>query len=385
MALTKFSTRALILVGIFMLCYVNGAFSSGYSQCGKGESTLKAVSMLFRHGDRSPAVPYPLDPYRNYPWPGGYGALSPKGAEQLFTSGLAKSTRYSSLLSVNCDPNEANTVDLHKILVLSSSVQRCVDSVTNFLNGFIGVDWPSSLINVIPLLEDEMLAVPGKWCPKHIKTIITGPKLNDPEFKKIIDFESREGLELLVYLQKNTGLPIFWSTIITFLEDVLSVEKNNNLELPAWTDSVYEQYLVPLTLVVFDAWGSSEYMKIRSSALFKDITSRFDSLITGSAEQNILLYSAHDATIAGMLHFLGIRDQTVGKPAYGASLNLELHENSEIQDDYEVKLFYFTSYGDENPIEISIPNCATPCPYEQFKLNIQPSIVDDYDGACKLL
>lgn len=122
------------------------------------------------------------------------------------------------------------------------------------------------------------------------------------------------------------------------IEDVLLIEKDNNLELPAWTDSVFEQYLVPLTSIIFDLWGSSQYMKIRSSTLFKDMTDRLDNLIAESDEQNILLYSAHDATVGGMLHFLGIRDQTVARPSYGASLNLELHENSNIEDDFEVKV-----------------------------------------------
>lgn len=51
-----------------------------------------------------------------------------------------------------------------------------------------------------------MLAVPGKSCPKYVKIIITGPPLDDPEFKKIIDFESAEGKEFLAHIEKNTGL-----------------------------------------------------------------------------------------------------------------------------------------------------------------------------------
>lgn len=84
-------------------------------------------------------------------------------------------------------------------------------------------------------------------------------------------------------------------------------------------------------------------MKIRSSALFKDMTNRFDNLITGSAHQDILLYSAHDATIGGMLYLLGIRDQIPVMPAYGSSFNLELHENAEIENDYEVKVIRSSS------------------------------------------
>lgn len=79
-----------------------------------------------------------------------------RGFNELFGSGLIKSTRYSSLLSINCDTDATCTMDLDKILVLSSAIQRCVDSVQSFLNGFVRVDWPSSLVNVIPQDQDEV-------------------------------------------------------------------------------------------------------------------------------------------------------------------------------------------------------------------------------------
>lgn len=72
------------------------------------------------------------------------------------------------------------------------------------------------------------------------------------------------------------------------------------------------------------------------------MTNRFDNLIEGFDEQNIVLYSAHDVTLNGMLHLLGIRDQADARPPYGASLNLELHENSKIKSDYEVKVSGYT-------------------------------------------
>lgn len=34
------------------------------------------VSQLFRHGDRTPTETYLTDPYKNYTWPGGWGALT---------------------------------------------------------------------------------------------------------------------------------------------------------------------------------------------------------------------------------------------------------------------------------------------------------------------
>lgn len=132
------------------------------------------------------------------------------------------------------------------------------------------------------------------------------------------------------------------------MEDTLSVQKDNNLELPAWTEPVHEPYLKPISHIVFDSLTSAYLMKIRSSILFKDMMIRFDNLITGSANQNIILYSAHDVTIAGMLHLFGVRDQIPVMPGYGSALNLELHENSEIDHDYEVKVIDCISSNTNN-------------------------------------
>lgn len=46
----------------------------------------------------------------------------------------------------------------------------------------------------------------GKPWPNYDDTLTTGMSLDHPEFKKIIDFESTEGQELIDYLQNNTGL-----------------------------------------------------------------------------------------------------------------------------------------------------------------------------------
>lgn len=37
---------------------------------------LIIIQQVFRHGDRNPTETYPNDPYRNYEWQGGWGALT---------------------------------------------------------------------------------------------------------------------------------------------------------------------------------------------------------------------------------------------------------------------------------------------------------------------
>lgn len=345
--------------------------------CINAQSTLRAVSMLTRHGDRSPAEDYPTDPYAGYKWPGGPGALSPKGVRELFRSGLIKASRYSPLFAENCGVGSC-TLSLDNIYVQSSSIVRCIESAISFLDAFVGIEWPKDLINVPAAEEDEILVYPGKPCPKYDTDF--NVDINSPEFAKVVDFQSDEGQQLIAYIESSTGMDI-GSAIVT-VTDATLIQLANGLAIPAWAESVYDKYLVPLTDVSFDIFSKSDIMTIRSGRLLKDMIDRLEGFVFGTSAQNIIFYSAHDLTVSGLVQLLEIKDQTEARPSYGAMLDLELHENAEIADDLEVKIFYYLYYGDDNPIDIQIPNCAAPCPFNQFKETVQSKLVSNYDEVC---
>lgn len=97
---------------------------------------------MHRHGDRSPAQSYPADPYADYQWPGGRGALSRKGASQLFNMGKHLRQRYRRLLPENGLYSQEN------MRVLSSYVERCLMSAESLLAGLMP---PSPSENLLPI------------------------------------------------------------------------------------------------------------------------------------------------------------------------------------------------------------------------------------------
>lgn len=111
---------------------------------------------VHRHGDRSPLVKerYPNDPYNNHSWHGGPGALSQKGAAQLYRLGRTLRTNYSRLLPPDGLFTNQN---MH---VSSSSKERCLNSVQYLLAGFMP-----------PRSNDNLLPISWQGVPIHYKPI----------------------------------------------------------------------------------------------------------------------------------------------------------------------------------------------------------------------
>lgn len=57
-------------------------------------STHNYCLKVFRHGDRNPTESYPTDPYQNYSWPDGLGALT---KVKKYTAKLVEKVDLSNL------------------------------------------------------------------------------------------------------------------------------------------------------------------------------------------------------------------------------------------------------------------------------------------------
>lgn len=115
------------------------------------------LRQTFRHGDRSPGLLYTNDPYKNYSWPGGPGALTRKGSFQLYDLGKHLRSRYQRLLPSDGYYSKEN------MLVLSSNPERCVMSAQSMLAGLMPPDdceyclpslWQPVAVNTMPAEED---------------------------------------------------------------------------------------------------------------------------------------------------------------------------------------------------------------------------------------
>lgn len=140
------------------------------------------------------------------------------------------------------------------------------------------------------------------------------------------------------------------------LYDTLSVEHDNNLKLPAWTDEVYPDPLYGVRVRQFRLSTETDYMKrIKGGPLVTDIHDKMLQFQNGSSAVNLITYAAHDSTISNVLTSMHIVGQTNPLVAYGALLAFEL-------------------YGDghrhhENTVQVSDCFCV------EVKINDLPSII----------
>ena len=94
------------------------------------EDKLLFVWEHFRHGARGPYIG--VDPITNLDFIGekwyGMGELTPLGMRMLYLLGISNKNKYSNFLSKTYNPNE--------LYIISTNVNRTINSVNSFLKGF---------------------------------------------------------------------------------------------------------------------------------------------------------------------------------------------------------------------------------------------------------
>lgn len=111
------------------------------------------------------------------------------------------------------------------------------------------------------------------------------------------------------------------------LHDLLLIQKENNLTLPTWTESVFPDKLLVIAEKALTVRTQTTYMKlVRGGPMVSRI---FNQMLhkqnRKEPNRSIYVYSGHDATLMSVMRLLNLTNQTTRKPDYGATLAFELH------------------------------------------------------------
>ena len=127
-------------------------------------------------------------------------------------------------------------------------------------------------------------------------------------------------------------------------------------------------------------WASKKIQKLRSGILVEEIYKNMKHYIEGTSNNRFYQYSAHDTTVAPMLHLLGSFNNK--RVPFGSAVVFELHQNN--QNNYFVKIYYIneTYAGNPHLLKIGICSGQTQCSYDDFHKSVKEFFVQDFDDEC---
>jgi len=337
--------------------------------------TLETVVVLYRHGDRTPVDPYPLDPYKDRSnWPVGFGQLTPRGKMMQFNLGKFLRKRYENFLSDQYDEND--------IYVRSSDVDRTLMSAMSNLAGLYppkdnqiwnqDLMWQPIPVHTVPLKDDNIIGNHVS-CPRLEKL---NQQVNDlPEIRQIIN----ENAEVFDYLTKNSGRNMTSLWDIDFMFDCLFIESVYNKTLPPWTKKVYPDKMRAMKDLSFTlSTYTNEMKRLRGGPIIQSILDHFHEFIAKKHKRKMLVYSGHDTTLSSLLNSLGMFDPPIGPP-YASAFMIELKKSPDDQ--------YFVSFSYRNdttrdPYDLNLYDCPKDCPLMTFSKLTKSVRPDNWIEEC---
>ncbi|EDS35521.1 lysosomal acid phosphatase [Culex quinquefasciatus] len=348
------------------------------------QSTLRMVTVLFRHGARSPATTYPTDPHRDYPWFGGYQAMTVQGTEQMFELGQHLRSRYGALIPSN------GLYSAERMYVASSLYERCIMSAQALVASFmvppdetinILIAWQPVAVNVLSEADDNLI-YQSKPCPKYEELELMFRKNPSEEFREWV----KNGTEQLEYISKHAGMAVDSLRKLALFYDAIIIESYTGLEHPEWTAPLYPEralsfYSGYMRLMYTP---TAELKRLRGCVIISEFlrTMRAKRGGTLDPDRSIFLYSGHDLTLVSLLNSMEMLDQVSANPEYGSAVAFELHQLS--STDFEVRMMYYDNSSVAVPRALIIPNCANPCMQEDFEQAMDHLYVEDFEQACSV-
>ncbi|PAV63480.1 hypothetical protein WR25_01434 [Diploscapter pachys] len=342
--------------------------------------TLEYVHVIWRHGDRTPALPlWNEKEIFAEKWSEGQGELTRKGMAQQYRLGDWMRSRYSGFLGDRFDRAE--------IYVRSSDYNRTLMSAQ------------ANMAGMFPPKEHEIWNKSLLWQPVPVHTmpremdIQINQEADCPVAKAELDriWNSEEVLkmkeqnkELLTFLGEKFNKPDLQLQDLWIVYDNLFCQQchNDTHQWPEWmTDTIFKRLVR-----VYDVTSQFEYhtdllRRLRGGSLLKEIFERFKAKASGtlSKKTKFFAYSAHDSTIAALLASMGIFLEVF--PLYATAVLLELHK---VDGKYILEIYHKNITDSPLLYEYEIPGCPIPCSLDKMHEDLIKFFPDNWNEECGL-
>ncbi|XP_068447183.1 lysosomal acid phosphatase [Clinocottus analis] len=338
------------------------------------------VTVLFRHGDRSPVKAFPTDPHQESDWPQGFGQLTQEGMRQHLLLGQFLRLRYRGFLSESYDRRE--------ISVRSTDYDRTLMSAEANLAGLYppagqqvfttDLKWQPIPVHTVPMSEERLLLFPLGDCPRYKQL------MNETEHTEEFINVTTTYQDIIKLVNNKTGLNQTVETVWS-VYDTLFCESRHNMTAPDWvTPDVMEKLRLLKDFgfqVMFGFHKRQEKSRLQGGILLGEIVKNLSKMAVPDPEQRLkmTMLSAHDTTVSALQLSLDVFNGR--QPPYAACQIFELYRDD--NGSVSVSLAYRNdSAVDAYPLQL--PGCSLDCPLEDFVRITKLSISEDRDKECQL-
>ncbi|XP_049565836.1 prostatic acid phosphatase isoform X6 [Orcinus orca] len=313
---------------------------------GVGAKELRFVTLVFRHGDRSPIETFPNDPIKESSWPQGFGQLTQLGMEQHYELGQYIRKRYEKFLN--------KSYKHEQVFVRSTDIDRAL---------------MSAMTNLAALFPPEGISVWNPSLPWQPIPVHTVPVSEDRDFIEI--------------LPKFTGyhdqdLFGIWSKVY----DPLFCEGVHNFTLPSWaTEDTMTKLKEISELSLLSLYGihrQKEKSRLQGGVLVKEILYHMKSATQPLNHRKLIIYSAHDTTVSALQMALDVYNGIL--PPHASCHLTELYFD---KGEYFIEMYYRNETQHE-PHPLTLPGCTPSCPLTKFAELVAPVISQDWSTECAM-
>ncbi|XP_039610845.1 lysosomal acid phosphatase [Polypterus senegalus] len=342
---------------------------------------LRFVSLLYRHGDRSPIKSFPTDPHQESAWPQGFGQLTQEGMRQHFGLGQTLRKRYQGFLGEQYQRQE--------IFVRSTDYDRTLMSAEANLAGLFppngsqvfnsNISWQPIPVHTVQESEDRLLSFPLPNCPRY--DLLINETKKTEEYVNLTT-SNKKFLEMVA---NKTGLNDVSLQSVWSVHDTLFCEQVHGMTMPDWVTTEVMQKLKILKdfsfSFMFGIYKREEKARLQGGVLLGHILKNISEAANASASDalKLIMYSAHDTTVVALQMALDVYN---GKQAPYASCHIfELYK--EDNGTFTVSMYY-RNESDHEPYPLKLPNCVQFCPLQDF-IHLTKSVISmDQEKECQL-